>query len=627
MTVHVKLKPGNISGPFTKIVEDRKTVETLVDNPWILKTYDSNSRMAGTLGTTYEYLIITNTALGDEFQVLADWKTKWVNGAKVECVSHDTTAEALKEIIRDYHDNHGTQYVLLGGDVDVVPYHTVTVNASEERPMIGFPVPNVAEDYWFANLHGIDDAISNYDVYIGRAPVDNDTEAANFVRKVISFEQMDKPKANLFHQSRVSSTNVPDSLELARQCEQTVPSDYTNYELFAENGTVEKGNWTAFWSNKGIMFEHIGHGNYTSMSINLWDDTGKIFWGNDDVSSLNNTFWPMLTSVACYCGAFEQDDCLAETLVKDDSGAIACLMNDNKGYGSIDTVVTYSGAFVWSQFYSLYHNHIEKIGAVLANSKYPFIQDATNDNNRDRCKWELCWREINLIGDPETPLLTKRESSPAVPSPPSGAAFGIFSTNYTYNTGTCDPEGDGIYYEFVWDDGTNTTVGPIISGDTANATHSWSRPKTYEVRVRAGDVFGAWSDYSVSTPVTIRQNDASSGIDAGNGFGSALSIYPSSFKGNLYVSDPYDMEDWYRIYARADQRIFVSMVPPTGVDFDLELYDPTATLRASSSHGEGQTERITFFADMDGYWRIRIFIRSGEGEYSFTVSVRYVGPP
>lgn len=95
--------------------------------------------------TTYEYLIITSTQLSDKFQTLANWKAKWVNGAKVETVSSNATDMEIKNIINNYYTNYSTQYVLLGGDVDVIPTHMMI------PPNYSI---SIAEDYWFANLDG-----------------------------------------------------------------------------------------------------------------------------------------------------------------------------------------------------------------------------------------------------------------------------------------------------------------------------------------------------------------------------------------------------------------------------------------------------------------------------------------
>lgn len=93
--------------------------------------------------------------------------------------------------------------------------------------------------------------------------------------------------------------------------------------------------------------------------------------------------------------------------------------------------------------------------------------------------------------------------APAKPSPPN-QGFGIITlkkdTDYNFTTSTTDPEGHDLYYEFDWDDGTYTEVGPFPSGAIATATHNWSNVgSVVKIRVRARDIFYEYSLWSDTT--------------------------------------------------------------------------------------------------------------------------------
>ena len=76
--------------------------------------------------------------------------------------------------------------------------------------------------------------------------------------------------------------------------------------------------------------------------------------------------------------------------------------------------------------------------------------------------------------------------APEKPETPDGPSSGNAGTEYTYSTSTSDPDGDQVYYWFDWDDGTNSGwIGPKESGDEISATHKWSRPDNYKIRVKA----------------------------------------------------------------------------------------------------------------------------------------------
>jgi thermitase len=221
-----------------------------------------------------------------------------------------------------------------------------------------------------------------------------------------------------------------------------------------------------------------------------------------------------------------------------------------------------------------------------------------------------------------TAYYTLINNPPATPSAPNGPSTGYVYTNCAFTTSTTDPDNDNLYYQFNWDDGATSTVGPYASGAIASSDHQWTRPKTYKVRAIAQDAHGAWSGWSANSSITLNQNDAGKGVDAGNTFSSALYISPYSYKGTVYKQDPIDQQDYYQFEAYTDERIHTTMTPPPNGDFDLQLYDPNGNLRATSKLGINQTDSITFYPDIDGNWRICIYYASGtDGQCSFRVQV------
>lgn len=210
---------------------------------------------------------------------------------------------------------------------------------------------------------------------------------------------------------------------------------------------------------------------------------------------------------------------------------------------------------------------------------------------------------------------------PEIPEAPSGNSSGYVYTSYTYNASTTDIEGDSITYEFNWNDSTpNTTVGPHASGAITSASHQWIYPTTYNVTVRAKDAYDFWSGWSDIKTVTLSQNDADNGGDAGNTAASALPILQGTYNGTLYYPDPVDTVDFYNFTVTVEDWIHVTMTPPTSTDFQLELHDPDGNLYGSYKPG-GQTENIDQQAYIAGNWSIRVSRYTGEGQYVFTLSI------
>jgi hypothetical protein len=99
-------------------------------------------------------------------------------------------------------------------------------------------------------------------------------------------------------------------------------------------------------------------------------------------------------------------------------------------------------------------------------------------------------------------------SPPNKPVKPTGLIRGKVGTTYTYSTSTTDPDGDQVYYNWSWGDGTYSGwLGPFASGATVNGSHAWSTKNTYIIKVKAKDSFGlesVWSDsLSVTMPVSV----------------------------------------------------------------------------------------------------------------------------
>jgi hypothetical protein len=86
---------------------------------------------------------------------------------------------------------------------------------------------------------------------------------------------------------------------------------------------------------------------------------------------------------------------------------------------------------------------------------------------------------------------------PQTPDPPIGQAYGKVGQAYTYTTRTTDPNGDEVYYLWLWSDGNNSGwLGPYNSGAVINATHTFSNRGSYSIKVKAKDTYGLESDWS-----------------------------------------------------------------------------------------------------------------------------------
>jgi len=98
-----------------------------------------------------------------------------------------------------------------------------------------------------------------------------------------------------------------------------------------------------------------------------------------------------------------------------------------------------------------------------------------------------------------------RNQAPNTPSIPAGRATCKINKEYTFTTSTIDPNGDQVWYWIDWGDNTSSGwVGPFASGATGNASHTWVKRGTYEIKVKAKDPSNAESAYSNSFEVKVK---------------------------------------------------------------------------------------------------------------------------
>ena len=115
------------------------------------------------------------------------------------------------------------------------------------------------------------------------------------------------------------------------------------------------------------------------------------------------------------------------------------------------------------------------------------------------------WSQAHVIeiGEPE------ENDPPLTPSTPTGPSEGETNTAYEFSGLTTDPDGDNIAYQFDWGDETfSDWTSFVATGEPNSASHQWTLAGTYNVRVRAKDVYGAFSNWSDPSSIEITESIA-----------------------------------------------------------------------------------------------------------------------
>lgn len=544
ITVHLRDTPPNPL--FRGLARDYERVAQMVENPEILGTYDAGG-VEKTPSLTdsseeYAYVIITSSSLAhalgqNTFEDLAEFKGQFGLNATVVTVEdieknaaywnttprfNDTQAK-LRRFITDAYLNWHTDYVLLAGDVDIVPVRNMWVEGEFER---WYSVPS---DVYYACLDGSYNSDGDLqwgeptdgddggdvdlmaEVYVGRASVGSTDEMRTFVSKTMTYESAYDsyvPKVVFAGEdlgwggeAKWGGNHLDQLVDVCEEDGYTTtgfPSDrYTITKLYDRDRDYswQREDIIALINEEQHIICHDGHSNYfynMRMSIN-------------DVDALSNEKHFFAYSNGCMAGGFDatDDDCFAEYMtVKTPHGAFAGIWNTRYGWGAgqdppYDIIDYGSQRFAREFWDAIFGERIKELGR--AN------QDSKEDNiwRINELVMRFCFYEITLFGDPAAILKDVDFHAPEKPAMPAGEANGKINVVYAYESETTDEDGDMLYYLWDFGDGTQRWSGPHASGEKTGASHTWSRKGTYQVRVKAKDMYGRESEWSDPLPVSM----------------------------------------------------------------------------------------------------------------------------
>lgn len=365
------------------------------------------------------YVTITSDNLVASFQPLADWKLKKGLSAKIVKTSYiyanytgKDNQEKIRNFIIDAYQNWGTMWVLLGGDTDIVPTRKAFAFDCEYGDYEENYIPC---DLYYSDLDGdwnadgddiygeVDDNIDMYpDVFVGRASVENSSEAIAFVNKVLTYEKSapNGHELNMLYLADVlwpdPYTNSGDGKDLIDSL--FVPARFDPItKLYMHFGNE---NYTSVINalNKGQnIINHDGHAWYTVMVVG--DGSLQI----QDMDLLNNgPKYSILYSIGCWPAAFDYD-CIAEHFITNpNGGGVAFIGNSRYGWGSPgNAVYGYSDRFDQQFFKHLFIDNIYHIGNAVSAAKSVYVPYSAQEN-----VYRWCEYEVNLLGDPEMPIWT-----------------------------------------------------------------------------------------------------------------------------------------------------------------------------------------------------------------------------
>jgi hypothetical protein len=377
------------------------------------------------------------------------------------------------------------------------------------------------------NWNGKYDTVDLYpDVNIGRLAVTSTSQVTSCVNKIKTYETNEAYTQGWFTDFVLigGDTWVPDHGEESgipegEYVNQVAIDEMTGFladKIWATNGRLGKltppfgkGEITNA-INPGCGFVYwSGHGN-----LNLWGthpfEGGKSVWiptpigyyFSGDVGGLSNgNKLPIVVVGGCSCGKFNKDsNCFGWSWLADSNGggiasvAASGLLYSYFGSGCYQGLAGKIGIYMFRAY--------KDWGALtfgeMWNKAITNYIDTTSMQVTDIKTME----QWTSFGDP-TLAIGEPTQAPNQPSRPNGPTSGTTGQELTYTTYANDPDGDELYYQFDWDDGTTSEwLGPYDSGDQAQGTKTWSKTGTFQVKVHAKDDHGAVSEWS--DPLAVR---------------------------------------------------------------------------------------------------------------------------
>jgi hypothetical protein len=374
----------------------------------------------------YQILIITPQAFGAAFEQLKDlYRVRGLEAmtATTETIGSSMTGNDLQEKIRNYiiqeYQQHGVEYVLLGGDAEHVPPRGFYCYVQSGW---GYEDYNIPSDLYYSALDGNwntdgdgmwgepgeDDLLP--DVAVARFPASTLEQLGKIIHKTIRYQ--DEPVTGELR-------NIIMAGEELYQNPMTFGEDYLELLIgeHADNGYTTIGipeNYTfnkmydhiSYWSgndliaaiNQGSAFiHHSGHANQTYvMRLDLFQVNNANF---PQVNGQDHNYSLVYTH-GCLCGAFDENDCIGEAMVLIDNFAVAGAFNSRYGWFN-EGQTEGPSAHLHREFVdALFHEKESRIGMAHMISKIETSAWVNAPGQWEEGALRWCFYDCNIFGDP-----------------------------------------------------------------------------------------------------------------------------------------------------------------------------------------------------------------------------------
>jgi len=347
----VTVESGFDNALFTQFYENVfENWQEFLENTMIVESQKGSG--SGSREEGCDYLIITHPDFYSEILELAEWKhSKGFFTKVVDTDETGSTSSQIQQYIQNLYDNGNPRvsYVLLVGDAEYVPTNYEY---------------SAASDLWYATVSG-----SDYypDIFIGRIPVDTSTETQVIVEKILKYEQTPPTATSYYEDFAVAAyfqddeNNGYETRRFVRTSEEVrdylLSEGYDGERIYCTKSYINPTHYnngyygdgeplppellrpTFAWDGDAadiinaiesgvFILNHRDHG-----SEGGWGD--PYFQSSHIAGLTNGDLTPVVFSINCLTGKFDNYDCFCEKFIRKDGGGAVAIFGASR--------VSYSG--------------------------------------------------------------------------------------------------------------------------------------------------------------------------------------------------------------------------------------------------------------------------------------------
>lgn len=552
VTITIETQPTQrAANALLNISSDPKTTKKCLayaENPEMGTKYSTRSRS----GNDYDILIITAQSFVSQIQSLVTLYNDQALKSKIYTVQEIQTMvsgldspEKVRNFIIGEYQNNGINQVILGGDVEHVPYRGFYCAAQSSTLYEDNDIPS---DLYFSALDGNWNANGNYkwgepgeddllpEISVGRMPFSNATELAAMLNKTTRYQT--QPITGELNNHLFAGENLwynPDTwgsdyLELLIGYRDDngysttgMPANYPITRLYDEINQWSPQTLINTINSGRSFINHVGHANenYT-MKLYNWDITNSNFSGVNGI--LHN--YPIIYTHGCICGAFDANDCIGERMVAIENFAAAFVGNSRYGWFNEGQTEGPSAHLNREFIDALFTDSLHRIGSAHMESKIataPWV-NAPGQWEEGALRW--CFYDCNVLGDPAMSVWTN-EPIQITTTYPEAILIGGYSTQVTVTSNGLPAKDLNVALIK-----NNVLIGKGITDATGHATVILDSAIT-----QSGSAKFVVSGYNCKP--TIYNTTFTTSIGINEISYSDISIYPNPTPGVLMVELPH----------------------------------------------------------------------------------------